>query len=557
MLFAALLRTVGLGDRPMHHDESLDAWFSWRIGNGEPYQYDPIYHGPLRFYLTAFLYDLFGTTEVVARATAAAAGVAVVALIGTTRRWLGDVGSLAAAAVVAISPSMVYFSRFGREDSLFALLELALLLTAMAWLTRPARWQPVAAGFLLACAFATKETTFIVGAVVFSYLVLLTLAQWWRRRGRAEAPPPTVIASLRGPGWRAWVIGLVVFGVVFSALFSVWFRHPGGIIDGAVDGIDYWLSQQPVNRGSMPWPFYLALLAGYEWPIVVLGVIGSVVVIKRRDPALGLVLWFALGNLAIYSWASERFPWLLVHPLLPICLLAGLGVQQLATRIAGSPDAVARDAGDEAEPDDGDAVESGAELPSGDPAEDPDAEADPAAAPSRDLVPLAVGAVLVAVILGVNTARVAFLEPSEPRQLLSAVQTTDQLEAVRDQVDAIVDAAPDDQPPRIVVDASESAAWPWAWYLRDEVVSFADLSKDPAAAAGADVVLAMAANVPSLQSPPEGWVATPYQHRSWWVPDWWNGSATDWAEWVAFRRTFNPTGGTNAVLLVRQGLPGS
>ena len=304
----------------MHHDESLTPG-PWSTGNGE-LSTTP-YHGPLRFYLTAFLYDLFGTTEAIARTTAAAAGVAVVALIGTTRRWLGDIGSLAAAAIVAISPSMVYFSRFGREDSLMALLELLLLLTAMAWLTRPARWQPVAAGFLLACAFATKETTFIVGAVVAGYFVVLTALQWWRRRDRPAAPPASVVAAFRGPGWKAWAAGVAVFALVFAALFSVWFSHPGGIVDGAIDGIDYWLSQQPVNRGGMPWPFYLVLLAGYEWPTVVLAVFGAVAVVRRRDPALGLVLWMAVANLAVYSWASERFPWLLVHPLLPICLLAG------------------------------------------------------------------------------------------------------------------------------------------------------------------------------------------------------------------------------------------
>lgn len=540
---AALLRTVGLGDRPMHHDESLDAWFSWRIGNGEPYQYDPVYHGPLRFYLTALLYDLFGTTEAVARATAAAAGVAVVALIGTTRRWLGDVGSLAAAAIVAVSPSMVYFSRFGREDSLFALLELGLLLTAMAWLTRPARWQPVAAGFLLACAFATKETTWIVGAVVASYLAVLTAAQWWRRRGRPGAPPTSLATSLRGPGWKAWVAGAAVFALVFAALFSVWFSHPGGIVDGAVDGIDYWLSQQPVNRGDMPWPFYLVLLAGYEWPIVVLAVFGGVTVVRRRDPALVLVLWVALANLAVYSWASERFPWLLVHPLLPICLLAGLGTQRLAARAGLTPEtseAASVDAADTADTDEA--------------TEEP---ADADAAAERDLVPFAVGVLLVAIILGVNMVRVVFIEPSEPRQMLSAVQTTDQLLDVRDRVEAIVEAAPPDAPPRIVVDSSESASWPWAWYFRDLPVAYYDLSEEPQAAAGADVVLAMAANVPALQAPPEGWVARPYAHRSWWVPEFSDGSPADWAAWLATRQTFSPTGSTNAVLLTKAGLPGS
>ncbi|MCB0961411.1 MAG: hypothetical protein KDB04_18040, partial [Acidimicrobiales bacterium] len=71
MLAAAVLRFVGLSDRPMHHDESLDAWFSWRIWRGEPYRYDPVYHGPLRFYLTAGIFQLLGDGEATARYLAA------------------------------------------------------------------------------------------------------------------------------------------------------------------------------------------------------------------------------------------------------------------------------------------------------------------------------------------------------------------------------------------------------------------------------------------------------------------------------------------------------
>ena len=41
-----------------------------------------------------------------------------------------------------------------------------------------------------------------------------------------------------------------------------------------------------------------------------------------------LVWAFAL-SLAIYSWAGEKFAWLVLHPLLPLILLAGLGVQAL------------------------------------------------------------------------------------------------------------------------------------------------------------------------------------------------------------------------------------
>ena len=59
--FAALavvglsLRLVQLGEKPFHHDESLHAWFGWRLATGEGYAYDPVYHGPVQFYLVALV----------------------------------------------------------------------------------------------------------------------------------------------------------------------------------------------------------------------------------------------------------------------------------------------------------------------------------------------------------------------------------------------------------------------------------------------------------------------------------------------------------------------
>ena len=55
MLIAAALvvRVIDLGDRPFHHDESQDAYFSCLFRQSGDYEYNPLLHGPLRFYLTA------------------------------------------------------------------------------------------------------------------------------------------------------------------------------------------------------------------------------------------------------------------------------------------------------------------------------------------------------------------------------------------------------------------------------------------------------------------------------------------------------------------------
>ena len=49
------MRLIALGDRPFHHDESQDAYFSWVFWTQGGYRYQPILHGPLRFYLTALI----------------------------------------------------------------------------------------------------------------------------------------------------------------------------------------------------------------------------------------------------------------------------------------------------------------------------------------------------------------------------------------------------------------------------------------------------------------------------------------------------------------------
>ena len=51
----------------------------------------------------------------------------------------------------------------------------------------------------------------------------------------------------------------------------------------------------------------------------------------RRSLFVRFVAFWAVGSLAIYGWAREKVPWLTVHPLLPLTILAALGVVRLWT----------------------------------------------------------------------------------------------------------------------------------------------------------------------------------------------------------------------------------
>ena len=67
----------GLGDRALHHDETLHAFFSWLIFHGEGYVHDPLLHGPFLYFFGALIYFLFSVSDATARLGPALFGVAL------------------------------------------------------------------------------------------------------------------------------------------------------------------------------------------------------------------------------------------------------------------------------------------------------------------------------------------------------------------------------------------------------------------------------------------------------------------------------------------------
>ena len=315
------LRLYDLGDRPFHHDESQDAYFSWILFKQGDYAYNPMLHGPLRFYLTASMYSLFGDSDFTARLAPALMGTSMVAMPYFLRRQLGHVAAFTAAVLLAIGPSYLYFSRFAREDIYFAAISLALLVVVFRFLDDPRRWHPALIGALIALGFATKETMYIAGFVAFTFFAILLL-----REGRGG---PTR-AALRSVGWEAYVWALAAFAAAFTLMFTVFLTNPSGLWDGLYESIAYWLGQHDVGRGGEKPYFYVAVLFGEEWPVVLLGAVGAV----RRRSASRPSCARSWSGASRCRWRSTRgrarsSPGSCLHPLLPLILLAGVGVQAL------------------------------------------------------------------------------------------------------------------------------------------------------------------------------------------------------------------------------------
>jgi uncharacterized protein (TIGR03663 family) len=189
LLLATVLRFWGLGDKPLHHDESMHAYFSLAFAqNPSSYSYDPLLHGPFPFHAEGLMFAFIlglqtifvhgvsgnpGITDATARIVPALLGIGIVALPLGLRRELGRYGSLTAAFLLAVSPTFVYFSRFLREDIYFNFFMFAMVVCAVRFVHgRQMRWF-VGLFASTVLAYATFEGIYLVLAIFGSFLAIL------------------------------------------------------------------------------------------------------------------------------------------------------------------------------------------------------------------------------------------------------------------------------------------------------------------------------------------------------------------------------------------------
>ena len=388
---AALLRLYALGLKPMHHDEGVNGFFLEKLVLAGDYKYDPTnYHGPTLYFLTlpfnlvwgavasvwagAWSWDSvarLGLDDRALRLLTALSGVGTVALVLTLRRYLGAVGTLAAAALVALSPGAVYYSRYFIHETLFVFFTLAVVVAALRFYETgraSALWLAAAAAAML---FATKETTFI--SVITLGLAALVAWGWWRIRdegrgavGRAQGPPsaapkakgkrgrgrepegaPAVFSTLRARfGDADQILFLVgtsaaVFVAVAALFYSSFFNNWKGVSD-AVSALAVWKETGASDFHAKPFHTYLKWLWQEEAPILLLGAAGSAVALFERRRNLFAVFagaW-AFGLVLAYSLIPYKTPWLAINFVVPMALAGGYAVGALGRARAWRPAAL-------------------------------------------------------------------------------------------------------------------------------------------------------------------------------------------------------------------------
>jgi len=339
VLLAAAFRFPDLAARPMHADEAVHADKLGTLLEGGGYVYDPSeFHGPTLYYLTLPSAWVQGARryveidEVTLRAVPAALGVALVAAHLGTTAWLGTAGAVVAALLAAISPAMVFYSRYYIHETPLVLFTFGALLAGCSYVRKPGAAPALVAGACLGLMHATKETAPLAICSMLAGLGLTLVVDHWRGLG-----PPSIWDVAKGRDvLLAFLAGLLVAGVLFSSFLG----NPGGPVD-SVRAFGMYLDR--ANAASWhfhPWHYYLGLLVRFpsegtpvwtEGLIVVLAIAGAAAGWSRSgipgadSRVLRFLAFYTLLMVVVYSAIPYKTPWCLLGFLHGMILLAGAG----------------------------------------------------------------------------------------------------------------------------------------------------------------------------------------------------------------------------------------
>ena len=177
-------RFYNLGARTMSHDEINHVVPAYTFGN---YVYDPVTHGPFQFHALAFSYFMFGDSDFSARIPAALFGIAIVAFaIFAWRRYLGRVGALIAGLLFMISPYILFYSRYTRNEVFIVFWGMVMLWLMLRYLEDGRHKWLYWLVFITAMHYADKATSFIFSAEALIFLALLFIGEVLRKEWRDE-----------------------------------------------------------------------------------------------------------------------------------------------------------------------------------------------------------------------------------------------------------------------------------------------------------------------------------------------------------------------------------
>ncbi len=366
---AAVFRMIDLGVRPMHHDEANQAVkFGALLERGE-YRYDRAdHHGPSLYYLSLPLARFLGAgrladlNERTLRLVPAFFGLAAVVLVLLFVPLIGEEGVLWGALGLALSPVMVYFSRFYIQETLLLFFLVGFIAALWRYRLKPSWIWAAAAGVFAGMMYATKETSVIAFGSIAAALLLTRLIKR-REEGKKRPPTKQVVSgqvqereeertsekgiqtgrSLSPILWAHLFVGASLAVFVSLLLFTSFFQNSRGFLDSLLSFKIYFIKAGVAGFHVHPWSYYVQILgfskagSGPVWSeaLILLLALAAIVAAFRLRPDkrerlfLVFLSFYTVISTAAYSLIPYKTPWNVLPFYLGFILLAGTGATAL------------------------------------------------------------------------------------------------------------------------------------------------------------------------------------------------------------------------------------
>ena len=318
---AAAFRFPQLAARPMHADEAVHADKLGDLLEHGRYEYSTVdYHGPTLDYLALVAARVQGVrryadlNEIDLRAVPAVFGVLLVAAHFLLIPYLGLPAAACAALFTAVSPAMVYYSRYFIHETLLVFFTFGAMLALFAYFRRPSVGWALTAGAMFGLMYATKETWIIAAAS----MLVAGAAQWHRAEFRING--------------RHVAMAVAAAVVVAMLLMSSFLTHPRGIADSLLAYRTYFARGSGVDTAHVhPWHFYFDRLLYFHyagapiWSEALIAGLAVVGILASKGIGRFLAVYTVLMA-AVYCAIPYKAPWNLLGFLHGMILLAGIGV---------------------------------------------------------------------------------------------------------------------------------------------------------------------------------------------------------------------------------------
>lgn len=574
VVLACFLRFYDLANMPLHHDESLYGVYCWRFFTGQGYQYDPMMHGPFMFHFQLLIFFLFGVGDFSVRIAPAFFGCLLIASTFYLKDFVGKIGIVLIAIFLTFSPTHLYFSRFMRHDSYVAFFTYASAVFGLLYVRYQRKTYLYLSAASLSLMFCEKENAYIHAFIFVTFFLFKEFCQTFlfrfpEYRGNLGK---RFSAFWQEQKYPLLLAGFLFFWI-YIVLYTTFFTNPGGFLDGLYrKSLIYWWNQHKIQRIKGPFHYYVPFFFLYELPVFLIVGGGILVKIARtlnraivaawatifsgilivfyghRD----LPIWFALTHMEIwldliitiyvlfigfwaalyflkqretfaafftywsaigfliYSYAGEKVPWLFLHILLPMYVLAGLFLRDFFNSpVWKSPSVFCK---------------------------------------SLRYAAAVIG-ILGALYLLHTTILLNYYNRANPAERIVYTQTSTDIVKMVKVIEDMSFSLGMDAMREPVIAVQGNAVWPLHWYLRDYAGWYypGDLRENQRPM----VVMDWEKREEYSDVFADGYQEIRVKLREWWIPDS-AGTLRQWWRYFVYREVFNPTGSSDVVFYIKR-----